>query len=69
MLLSENQKLNEKGGYVAEQVHITDDLVFEDAAVSAGAPIETVSPLGYHVDWLSVVFLVRWSHFNLYSYV
>src|SRR6266581_999257 len=63
---SDNQNLDEKDGYVVEQVHITDDLLFEDAAVSAGAPIEKVSPLGYHVDWFSVIFLVRWSHFNVF---
>ena len=63
---SDNQKLDEKDGSLVEQVHVTDDLLFEDAAVSAGAPIEKVSPLGYHVDWLSVIFLVRWSHFNVF---
>ncbi|TFK25641.1 high affinity methionine permease [Coprinopsis marcescibilis] len=30
---------------------------YEEAAVTTGAPTEKVSPLGYHVDWISVVFL------------
>lgn len=30
---------------------------YEDAAVTTGAPIEKVSPLGYHVGTWSVVFL------------
>jgi len=28
-----------------------------------GAPEETISPLGYHVDWISVIFLVNPSLF------
>lgn len=58
---SEDEKLskvgNEKGSYVVETVS-EDDLHFEDAAVTNGAPIEKISPLGYHVDWIAVVFLV-----------
>ncbi|KAG6918648.1 hypothetical protein DXG01_012767 [Tephrocybe rancida] len=30
---------------------------YEDAAVKVGAPVEKVSPLGYHVDSLTVIFL------------
>lgn len=30
---------------------------YEEAAVTTGAPTEKISPLGYHVDWVSVVFL------------
>ncbi|KAJ3529957.1 hypothetical protein NMY22_g8779 [Coprinellus aureogranulatus] len=30
---------------------------FEEAAVTTGAPTEKISPLGYHVDWISVIFL------------
>ncbi|KAF8150647.1 high affinity methionine permease [Crassisporium funariophilum] len=30
---------------------------YEDAAVTSGAPTEKISPLGYHVDWISVIFL------------
>ncbi|EAU85304.1 high affinity methionine permease [Coprinopsis cinerea okayama7 len=30
---------------------------YEDAAVTTGAPTEKVSPLGYHVDAISVIFL------------
>ncbi|RDB26216.1 High-affinity methionine permease [Hypsizygus marmoreus] len=30
---------------------------YEEAAVTTGAPVEKVSPLGYHVDSLTVVFL------------
>ena len=32
---------------------------YEEAAVNIGAPVEVISPLGYHVDSISVVFLVR----------
>lgn len=32
---------------------------YEEAAVTTGAPVEKISPLGYHVDWLTVIFLVR----------
>ena len=32
---------------------------YEEAAVNIGAPVEVISPLGYHVDPISVVFLVR----------
>ncbi|KAF8183980.1 high affinity methionine permease [Pholiota molesta] len=57
---SEDEKLstvrNEKGSYVVESAS-EDDLHFEDAAVTNGAPIEKISPLGYHVDWVAVVFL------------
>ncbi|KAG5642713.1 hypothetical protein DXG03_002289 [Asterophora parasitica] len=31
---------------------------YEDAGVTTGAPVEKVSPLGYHVDSLTVIFLV-----------
>ena len=30
---------------------------YEDAGVNIGAPTEMISPLGYHVDSISVVFL------------
>lgn len=39
---------------------------YEDAAVTTGAPVEIVSPLGYHVDSLTVVFLVCSFYFALY---
>jgi hypothetical protein len=32
---------------------------YEEAAVTTGAPVEKISPLGYHVDWFTVIFLVR----------
>ena len=32
---------------------------YEEAAVNIGAPVEEINPLGYHVDPISVVFLVR----------
>ncbi|KAF9484383.1 high affinity methionine permease [Pholiota conissans] len=57
---SEDEKhgrvVNEKASYVVDTVS-EDDLHFEDAAVTNGAPIEKISPLGYHVDWITVVFL------------
>ena len=34
-------------------------LSYEEAAVNIGAPVEEISPLGYHVDPVAVVFLVR----------
>lgn len=35
------------------------DSSYDEAVVTTGAPTEKISPLGYHVDWISVVFLVR----------
>jgi hypothetical protein len=48
--------VDEKNAISIESV---DDLPsYEDAAVTTGAPTEKISPLGYHVDWISVIFLV-----------
>lgn len=64
---SEDEKhlsiVDEKGGHDVDVVETAsaEDLRFEDAAVTNGAPIEKVSPLGYHVDWITVVLLVRFS--------
>ncbi|CAA7267087.1 unnamed protein product [Cyclocybe aegerita] len=57
---SENEKQradHEKASYVVESVSDDDLPSYEDAAVTTGAPTEKISPLGYHVDWLSVIFL------------
>ncbi|KAH6913157.1 high affinity methionine permease [Coprinopsis sp. MPI-PUGE-AT-0042] len=50
------QPIDEKGSSV-EVVAASDSSLFEDAAVTAGAPVEKISPLGYHVDAVSVIFL------------
>ncbi|RXW21755.1 hypothetical protein EST38_g4092 [Candolleomyces aberdarensis] len=49
--------VDEKHGINIESV--SDDSLpsYEDAAVTTGAPTEKISPLGYHVDWISVIFL------------
>lgn len=52
---------------------ITQSLDGDEASITpsdeeTGAPIETVSPLGYHVDWISVIFLVSSSRLSL-SYI
>ncbi|PPR03676.1 hypothetical protein CVT24_007797 [Panaeolus cyanescens] len=48
---------NEKASDVVDTSSQEDLPEYEEAAVTTGAPIEKVSPLGYHVDWISVVFL------------
>jgi hypothetical protein len=50
--------VDEKQGSKIESVSAESLPSFEEAAVTTGAPTEKVSPLGYHVDWISVVFLV-----------
>lgn len=42
-------------GYVVETLNGEPD--FDDAVVAVGAPVEKISPLGYHVGWVSVLFL------------
>lgn len=43
----------------AEQAASKDSLPdYEEAVGAVGAPTEKISPLGYHVDWMSVIFLV-----------
>ncbi|KJA26265.1 hypothetical protein HYPSUDRAFT_199018 [Hypholoma sublateritium FD-334 SS-4] len=60
---SEDEKhlsiVDEKGAHSVDVVDTAsaEDIRFEDAAVTNGAPIEKVSPLGYHVDWITVVLL------------
>ncbi|KAF8640320.1 hypothetical protein AX16_010215 [Volvariella volvacea WC 439] len=50
-------KDEEKNSYVQEASSTESLPSYEDAAVTTGAPTEKVSPLGYHVDWISVIFL------------
>jgi len=38
---------------------VTSPPSYEEAAVNIGAPVEVISPLGYQVGSISVVFLVR----------
>ena len=67
---SEDEKhpsiVNEKGVHTVDVVDTasTEEFRFEDAAVTNGAPIEKVSPLGYHVDWVTVVLLVSFSRLS-----
>ena len=58
MSLDEKKDTKAEGGYVIETTSDVDLPSYEDAAVTTGAPTEKVSPLGYHVDWISVIFLV-----------
>ncbi|KAF6754530.1 high affinity methionine permease [Ephemerocybe angulata] len=53
----DNKFVDEK--HVVGIENVSDDSLpsYEDAAVTDGAPVEKVSPLGYHVDWVSVIFL------------
>ncbi|KAH9481473.1 High-affinity methionine permease [Psilocybe cubensis] len=50
---------DEKATYGVQTVSSSDEYLaeYEDAAVTSGAPVERISPLGYHVDALSVIFL------------
>ncbi|KDR71229.1 hypothetical protein GALMADRAFT_159475 [Galerina marginata CBS 339.88] len=48
---------NEKTAYDVDAASEDTFPSYEDAAVTAGAPTEKVSPLGYHVGWITVVFL------------
>ncbi|KAF5326766.1 hypothetical protein D9619_004475 [Psilocybe cf. subviscida] len=48
----------EKNVYSTQTVDSVSEIAsYEDAAVTQGAPTEKISPLGYHVDWISVIFL------------
>ena len=62
MSLDEKKDTKVEGGYVVETTSDDDLPSYEDAAVTTGAPTEKVSPLGYHVDWISVIFLVGSHH-------
>lgn len=62
----------EKNVYSIQTVDSVSEVAsYEDAAVTQGAPTEKISPLGYHVDWLSVIFLVSLRYFAvfLHAYV
>ncbi|KDR67095.1 hypothetical protein GALMADRAFT_80163 [Galerina marginata CBS 339.88] len=48
---------NEKSAYDLDAGSDDTYPSYEDAAVTVGAPTEKVSPLGYHVDWITVIFL------------
>ncbi|KAG5651152.1 hypothetical protein H0H81_009667 [Sphagnurus paluster] len=53
--VEKQQVLDEKDGI---EIASTESLPsYEEAAVTTGAPVEKVSPLGYHVDSITVVFL------------
>lgn len=55
--LPDNEKVDDRV-YVVGNTSEDSFPSYEEAAVTTGAPTEKVSPLGYHVDWISVVFLV-----------
>ncbi|KAG6888832.1 hypothetical protein C0995_005707 [Termitomyces sp. Mi166 len=53
---------NTENNQLKDEIHVVDAASippesYEDAAVTAGAPVEKVSPLGYHVDSVAVIFL------------
>lgn len=47
-------EVKEKNAQIGDQVIVDGVQVFQDAN---GAPVETVSPLGYHVGWAGILFL------------
>ncbi|KAG6864983.1 hypothetical protein C0991_005852 [Blastosporella zonata] len=51
-----SQSVDEKN-YAVEVASTHSVPSYEEAAVTTGAPVEKISPLGYHVDSLSVIFL------------
>ncbi|TFK40147.1 high affinity methionine permease [Crucibulum laeve] len=51
------KRIGDEKSYVLETGSQDSLPSYEDAAVTAGAPTEKISPLGYHVDWISVIFL------------
>ena len=48
-----------KGPFIDDDKTSVEFASYEEAAVVVGAPTEKVSPLGYHVGSITVVFLVR----------
>ena len=46
--------VKEKNAHIGDEVFVNGVLVSQDAN---GAPVETVSPLGYHVGWAGILFL------------
>lgn len=59
---SDLEKKQSGGGDAVETASSESLPSYEEAAVTTGAPIEKISPLGYHVDWFTVIFLVRMSN-------
>lgn len=46
--------VKEKNAQIGEQVYVEGVPVYQDGN---GAPVEQVSPLGYHVGWAGILFL------------
>jgi hypothetical protein len=46
--------VKEKNAQIGEEIFVNGIPVYQDAN---GAPVETVSPLGYHVGWAGILFL------------
>jgi hypothetical protein len=46
--------VKEQNAQIGDEVFVNGVPVFQDAN---GAPVETVSPLGYHVGWAGILFL------------
>lgn len=46
--------VREKNAQIGDQVYVDGVLVHQDGN---GAPVEQVSPLGYHVGWAGILFL------------
>jgi hypothetical protein len=46
--------VKEKNAQIGEQVVVDGVRIYQDAN---GAPVEQVSPLGYHVGWFGIMFL------------
>jgi len=50
----DTEVVKEKNAQVGENIYVDGVPVYQDAS---GAPIEQVSPLGYHVGWYGILFL------------
>ncbi|TFK28169.1 high affinity methionine permease [Coprinopsis marcescibilis] len=56
-MASEEKRSVDEKAYAVETASADSLPSYEEAAVTTGAPTEKISPLGYHVDAVSVVFL------------
>jgi hypothetical protein len=55
---SDDDKMVFESGKVTDVADNGDTDTYDKVIPAVGAPTEKISPLGYHVDWISVLFLV-----------
>lgn len=48
------EEVKEKNAQIGEQIYVNGVPIYQDGN---GAPVESVSPLGYHVGWAGILFL------------